>query len=126
MLQGDVIKDGWQSQEVYDALDLCLGCKGCTSDCPVHVDMPTYKAEFLYHHYKSFRRNRKRYMYAFGLIDKIAGLASLFPEVANFVTQTPGLSYIAKLIAGMDRRRAIPQVRSDDVAVMVPATRRFP
>jgi Fe-S oxidoreductase len=109
MLQGDVIKDGWQSQEVYDALDLCLGCKGCTSDCPVHVDMPTYKAEFLYHHYKSFRRNRKRYMYAFGLIDQVARLASLFPEVANFVTQTPGLSYIAKLIAGMDRRRAIPK-----------------
>jgi Fe-S oxidoreductase len=109
MLQGDVIKDGWQSEEVYDALDLCLGCKGCTSDCPVHVDMPTYKAEFLYHHYKSFRRNRKRYMYAFGLIDKVARLASLFPEAANFVTQTPGLSYVAKLIAGMDRRRSIPK-----------------
>ncbi len=53
MLQGEVITDGWQSEEVYDALDLCLACKGCTSDCPVQVDMPTYKAEFLHHHFKS-------------------------------------------------------------------------
>ena len=46
MMQGDVIEDGWQSEEVHDALELCLACKGCTHDCPVHVDMPTYKASF--------------------------------------------------------------------------------
>lgn len=109
MLQGDVVKDGWQSKEVYEALDLCLSCKGCTNDCPVNVDMPTYKAEFLYHHFKSPRRNRKRYMYAFGLIDQMARLASLLPEVTNFITQSPGLSYLAKLIAGIDRRRRIPK-----------------
>lgn len=108
MLKGDVIADGWQSKEVYDALDLCLACKGCTNDCPVNVDMPTYKAEFLYHHYKSPRRNRKRYMYAFGFIDKAARLASLAPEFVNFLTQTPGLSTLAKWIAGMDRRRSVP------------------
>ena len=76
MLQGDVITDGWQSEEVYDALDLCLACKGCTSDCPVQVDMPTYKAEFLHHHYKSLRRWRPRYAYAFGLIDQAARVGS--------------------------------------------------
>ena len=53
MLRGEVITDGWQSKEVAEALDLCLACKGCTSDCPVDVDMPTYKAEFRHHHYKS-------------------------------------------------------------------------
>ena len=109
MMQGDVIKDGWQSKEVHEALELCLACKGCTNDCPVHVDMPTYKAEFLYHHYKSLRRNRSRYMYAFGFIDQFARLASLNPELVNFVTQTPGLSYIAKFVAGMDRRRRVPE-----------------
>src|SRR5579875_3544058 len=92
MMQGNVITDGWQSREVYDALDLCLACKGCTNDCPVHVDMPTYKSEFLYHHYKSVRRNRKRYMYAFGFIDQWARLASLTPEAVNFAARTPGLS----------------------------------
>ncbi len=46
MLNGEVITGGWQSEEVYDALDLCLACKGCTNDCPVNMDMPTYKFEF--------------------------------------------------------------------------------
>jgi FAD/FMN-containing dehydrogenase/Fe-S oxidoreductase len=109
MLQGDVIRDGWQSKEVHDALDLCLACKGCTSDCPVHVDMPTYKAEFLYHYYQSLRRNRTRSMYMLGFVDKWARIASAVPELVNFASQTPGLSYLAKLIAGMDRRRPLPK-----------------
>ncbi len=109
MMQGDIIKDGWESTEVYDALDLCLACKGCSNDCPVNVDMPTYKAEFLYHHHKSLKRNRNRHAYAFGLIDKWARLASLNPELVNFATQTPGLSTVAKFIAGMDQKRKIPE-----------------
>jgi FAD/FMN-containing dehydrogenase/Fe-S oxidoreductase len=108
MLQGEVIDDGWQSEEVYDALDLCLACKGCTNDCPVNVDMPTFKAEFLHHHYKSARRWRHRYAYAFGLIDKTARIASTLPEAVNAVTQTPPLSTVAKLAAGMARERSIP------------------
>jgi FAD/FMN-containing dehydrogenase/Fe-S oxidoreductase len=109
MLQGEVVTDGWQSRDVHDALDLCLACKGCTNDCPVNVDMPTYKAEFLYHHFKSFRRRRPRYAYAFGLIDRAALVASHFPEVVNFFTQTPGLRRVAKLAAGMDGAREIPR-----------------
>ena len=109
MLQGEVIEDGWQSREVYDALELCLACKGCTSECPVNVDMPTYKAEFLYHHYKSPRRNRRRYMYAFGFIDQAARLASRAPELVNLVTQTPGFASAAKWVAGVDRRRRVPK-----------------
>ena len=76
--------------------------------------MPTYKAEFLYHHYKSLRRNRSRHMYAFGFIDQFARAASLLPEVVNFATQTPGLSTIAKAIAGMDQHRAIPKHRPEN------------
>jgi FAD/FMN-containing dehydrogenase/Fe-S oxidoreductase len=109
MLQGEVVTDGWQSREVYDALDLCLACKGCTNDCPVNVDMPTYKSEFLYHHYDSLRRWRPRYAYAFGFIDKWAALASLVPEVVNFVTRTPGLARLAKLAGGIDGKRPLPR-----------------
>jgi FAD/FMN-containing dehydrogenase/Fe-S oxidoreductase len=108
MLEGDVIKDGWQSEEVYDALDLCLSCKGCTNDCPVQVDMPTYKAEFLHHHFKSLRRWRPRYAYAFGLIDQAARIAARAPGLVNAVTQTPGLSALAKRAAGMAPEREIP------------------
>jgi FAD/FMN-containing dehydrogenase/Fe-S oxidoreductase len=109
MLQGEVITDGWQSREVYDALDLCLACKGCSNDCPVNVDMPTYKSEFLYHYYQSGRRWRPRYAYAFGYINKAARLASLVPELANFTTQTPGLRRLAKFAAGIDQRRPLPE-----------------
>ncbi|GHD93368.1 FAD-binding and (Fe-S)-binding domain-containing protein [Streptomyces naganishii] len=109
MLKGDVITDGWQSEEVKDALDLCLACKGCTSDCPVSVDMPTYKAEFLYHHYKSPSRRRPRHAYAFGFIDQAARIASRMPGLVNLATQTPGLSHLAKWAAGIDRRRPLPR-----------------
>ncbi|MGY1438952.1 FAD-binding and (Fe-S)-binding domain-containing protein [Streptomyces reniochalinae] len=108
MLRGETVKDGWQSKEVADALDLCLACKGCTNDCPVNVDMPTYKAEFLHHHYKSVRRWRPRSAYAFGFIDQAARLASRMPELANLVTRTPGLAHLAKFAAGIDRRRPLP------------------
>jgi FAD/FMN-containing dehydrogenase/Fe-S oxidoreductase len=109
MLEGDVITDGWQSPEVMDALDLCLACKGCTSDCPVQVDMPTMKSEFWHHHFKSWRRWRPRYAYAFGLIDQAARVASRIPEVVNFLTQTPGLRAFAKRAAGMAPERQIPE-----------------
>jgi Fe-S oxidoreductase len=109
MLRGEVIKDGWQSHEVADALDLCLACKGCTSDCPVHVDMPSYKAEFRYHHYKSLERWRPRHAYAMGFIDQASRVAALMPGVVNALTQTPGIRLLPKLAAGLDRHRKLPK-----------------
>ena len=107
MLEGEVITDGWQSDEVMEALDLCLACKGCTNDCPVNVDMPTYKAEFLYHRWK--HRLRPRHAYAFGLIDQVARFASRAPGLVNFVTHTPPLAQAFKLAAGMTQKRAVPK-----------------
>jgi|tagenome__1003787_1003787.scaffolds.fasta_scaffold20985965_3 FAD/FMN-containing dehydrogenase/Fe-S oxidoreductase len=108
MLQGDIVQDGWQSDAVMDALDLCLACKGCTSDCPVHVDMPTYKAEFLYNRYKERLRPRPRHAYAFGLIDQVARAASHVPEVANFLGRTPPFAQTLKYAAGMTQERELP------------------
>ncbi len=109
MLRGEVITDGWKSKEVFDALDLCLACKGCTNDCPVNVDIPTYKAEFLYHHYKSPSRIRPRYAYAMGFIDQAGRLASRVPELVNLATRTPGLRAVARFAAGVDQRRDVPE-----------------
>ncbi|HEV2581355.1 MAG TPA: FAD-binding and (Fe-S)-binding domain-containing protein, partial [Ktedonobacteraceae bacterium] len=66
MLQGQVLTDGWRNEHVKQALDLCLACKGCKSDCPVNVDMATYKAEFLSHYYQG--RLRPMSAYTMGLI----------------------------------------------------------
>ena len=106
MLQGDIIRDGWKSAEVAESLDLCLACKGCTNDCPVQVDMPTYKAEFLHHHYSG--RWRPRHAYAFGFIDQAARVGALMPEAAEFLTHVPPFARIAKLAVGMHPARRIP------------------
>ncbi len=106
MLHGDVIQKGWRDDAVKESLDLCLSCKGCKGDCPVNVDMATYKAEFLSHYWEG--RLRPRYAYAFGLIDQWARLASAAPGFANLFTQLPGLRNLAKLAAGMPQKRAIP------------------
>ena len=81
MLDGGVVTDGWRSTEVHDALDMCLSCKGCKSDCPVGVDMATYKAEFLSHHYKG--RLRPVAAYSMGLIGKTARLGRTVPAAGQ-------------------------------------------
>ena len=107
MLRGEVITDGWQSEEVKEALDHCLACKGCRSDCPTHVDMATWKAEFMSHYYETNRRPRQAY--SMGMIGKWAPIAARLPWLANLMTQTPGLASIAKSVAGITRRRRIPK-----------------
>jgi Fe-S oxidoreductase len=106
MLQGQPLHRGWKSEHVKEALDLCLSCKGCKGECPVNVDMATYKAEFLAHYYHG--RLRPRHAYASGLIWRWARLASVLPEAANLFTQTPGLSSIAKWAAGYSQKRQLP------------------
>jgi len=106
MTQGELIRDGWRSEEVKHSLDLCLACKGCKSDCPVAVDVATYKSEFLSHYYEG--RLRPLNAYAFGNIDFWASLASKVPGLVNLTTQLPFLSDIAKAIGGIPPQRRIP------------------
>jgi Fe-S oxidoreductase len=106
MLEGDVITDGFRSDEVHEALDLCLSCKGCKGDCPVSVDMATYKAEFLSGYYK--RRLRPPQAYTMGLIMLHARLAALMPSVANAVTSTPGLRHVVQRFGGISAKRQMP------------------
>ena len=87
-------------------LDLCLSCKGCKADCPVNVDMATYKAEFLSHYYEGHARPRSAL--AFGKIFYWARLAAIMPGLANFFTQTPGLRDMSKAVAGVAHQRQIP------------------
>ncbi len=106
MVRGDVIADGWRSTDVRDALDLCLACKGCRKECPVDVDMATYKAEFLAHHYH--RRLRPASHYSMGWLPVLARLAARAPGVVNAVGRTPGLAGLLKLAGGIDSHRELP------------------
>ena len=106
MTQGEVIRDGWRSEEVKRSLDLCLSCKGCKSDCPVGVDVATYKSEFLSHYYEG--RARPRSAHAFGHIDLWAQVASHVPGLVNLTTQLPLLRDLSKLVAGIPKQRTIP------------------
>jgi Fe-S oxidoreductase len=107
MLQGDVIKDGFQSEAVHEALDLCLACKGCKGDCPVHVDLATLKAEYLAHHYHG--KLRPLHMYAFGLIARWARIGATFPRITNFLQSAPLFSDVLKALLNVAPQRKIPR-----------------
>jgi FAD/FMN-containing dehydrogenase/Fe-S oxidoreductase len=107
MLHGGPIDNLWRSSAVEEALDLCLSCKGCKSDCPVNVDMATYKAEFRAHHYRG--RLRPRAAYSMGLIHEWSRLAARMPAFANAAMQTPGVSGVMKWAAGIAPQRRIPR-----------------
>jgi FAD/FMN-containing dehydrogenase/Fe-S oxidoreductase len=106
MLAGDPLQGGWRNDDVKEALDLCLACKACKQECPVAVDMATYKAEFLSHYYEG--RLRPLSAYFFGRIGTWAQWASRFPGLANFLTQAPGLRSLAKALAGVAPERRLP------------------
>lgn len=106
MFQGDVIKDGWRSKEVYDSLELCLGCKGCKTDCPVSVDIAIYKSEFQSHYWAN--RIRPSYHYSMGLIGLWAKLGGEMPRLANVMSQTPLLRNLTKALGGISQKREMP------------------
>ncbi|MFI9245443.1 FAD-binding and (Fe-S)-binding domain-containing protein [Streptomyces sp. NPDC053086] len=109
MLDGhadSAVQDGWRSAEVRDALDLCLACKGCKSDCPTGVDMATLKAEFMSHHYAG--RMRPMAHYSMGWLPLWARLSRTAPALVNSALHAPGLARLGKRLAGIDEARSAP------------------
>jgi FAD/FMN-containing dehydrogenase/Fe-S oxidoreductase len=104
MLQGEVVTEGWRSTEVRDALDLCLSCKGCLSDCPVNVDMATYKAEFTHHHYARRPWARPLSHWSMGWLPLWSRLASRAPRQANRFARLK----LVKQLGGIAPEREVP------------------
>jgi FAD/FMN-containing dehydrogenase/Fe-S oxidoreductase len=110
MLSGDLRSEGFESHAVYEALDLCLSCKACKTECPVQVDMAQYKSEFLAQRYKG--RPRPLRHYVFGFADKLAKWGSFTPGLTNAILNGPLTSPIIKRIVGIAKERELPKLAS--------------
>jgi Fe-S oxidoreductase len=88
---------------VKEALDLCLSCKGCKGDCPVNVDVATYKSEFLSHYYEG--KIKPLHAYAFGMIDRWSRMGSAMPGISNFFLNNP----VTKSLIGIHPKRTLPK-----------------
>ncbi|HEY1160304.1 MAG TPA: FAD-binding and (Fe-S)-binding domain-containing protein [Terracidiphilus sp.] len=108
MLAGALRKEGLQSEAVHEALDLCLSCKACKTECPVAVDMTAYKSEYLAQRYKG--RPHPLHHYIFGFADKMARLGSLAPALTNAVLTGPITSPLIKHIVGVAQERQMPRL----------------
>ncbi|PWI16310.1 FAD-binding oxidoreductase [Streptomyces sp. Act143] len=110
MLAGEVVTDGWRSEEVREALDLCLSCKGCRSDCPVEVDMATYKAEFLHHHYAGRRRPAAHYAMGWLPVWLRAVARTRTAKVVNALAAVRPLASAARRLGGIAPERRLPRL----------------
>jgi len=108
MLAGALRDEGFQSEAVHDALDLCLSCKACKTECPVQVDMTAYKSEYLAQRYKG--RLHPLHHYVFGFADKLARLGSLTPALTNLVLTGPLTSPLIKHIVRVAQPRQLPSL----------------
>jgi FAD/FMN-containing dehydrogenase/Fe-S oxidoreductase len=125
MLAGSLHAEGYQSKVVHEALDLCLSCKACKTECPVQVDMAAYKAEFLAQHYKG--RMHPPQHYVFGFADKLARFGSMTPGITNAILTGALTSPIIKRIAGVAQQRTLPSLANKPyVTSRVPPNPRAP
>jgi FAD/FMN-containing dehydrogenase/Fe-S oxidoreductase len=108
MLEGALREEGFRSEAVHAALDLCLSCKACKTECPVQVDMAAYKSEFLAQHYKG--RLHPLHHYVFGFADKMARFGSLTPALTNAILNGPIMSPLIKRIVGIAQARELPRL----------------
>lgn len=111
-LDGGLLRGGLQDPAVADALDLCLACKGCSSDCPSGVDMATYKSEVLHQRHDVAGLRRPRSHLFLGQLPKWARLTAPLARPANLLLRFEPLAALAKWAAGIDRRRSVPQFAS--------------
>jgi FAD/FMN-containing dehydrogenase/Fe-S oxidoreductase len=108
MINGDLAESGWRSKDVREALDLCLACKGCVSDCPTGVDMASYKSEFLAHFYR--RRIRPPSHYSLGWLPLWLRLTRRTPRLVNLALANPLSGRLFSRLGGIAPEQPIPRL----------------
>jgi Fe-S oxidoreductase len=108
MTRGSFTENGWKTESIKEALDYCLSCKGCKDECPVSVDVATYKSEFMAHYYKNKLHPLSAYL--FGHIKTFAKIGSRMPRFSNWVLTAPVISRFAKSIADLAQERELPHL----------------
>lgn len=108
VFSGALKQEGFRSKAVHEALDLCLSCKACKSECPVQVDVAQWKSEFLAQHYKG--RLHPLHHYVFGFADKMARWGALTPRLTNGILNGPITGSIIRKIVGIAKERELPRL----------------
>ncbi len=111
LLTGEVLQGGWENEQVKHALDLCLSCKACKSECPAAVDVATYRAEFLSHYYE--KKSRPVNAHVFGQIDRWARLGSHAPGLANFLSHAPIAAGVLQRALHLAPERQVPRLAGE-------------
>ncbi|MGH7925977.1 MAG: FAD-binding and (Fe-S)-binding domain-containing protein [Candidatus Binatus sp.] len=106
-LTTDLLPEGFADPALKEALDLCLSCKGCKSECPSSVDMAAYRAEFFSHYYRNHRRPLSSAF--FGRLNEVARLASRAPALANAIAHAPFVGGLAKRTLAIHADRELPR-----------------
>jgi FAD/FMN-containing dehydrogenase/Fe-S oxidoreductase len=106
MQRGETLRGGWREPAVFEALDLCLACKGCKGECPVQVDMATYKAEFLAHYYA--HHARPAHVWAYAHIDRLARLGAHLPRAANLLLRAKPTAALLRRLGHVTPQRTLP------------------
>lgn len=95
------------SKDLYDAMDLCLSCKGCKSECPASVDMSRMKAEFLQHYHDQHGTPLSSWF--FGNYPKLSKLATLWPALSNAISGTGAARWSMRRVLGIAPERDLPK-----------------
>src|SRR5262249_37016235 len=111
-LSGDLLQSGLVDSAVKEALDLCLSCQGCLSECPAAVGMAAYRAEFFAQYWARNRRPLNAQF--FGRLHDFARVASFAPGLANFLAHAPLLRSVAKSALGVHSARELPRFARQD------------
>ncbi|TVQ03677.1 MAG: FAD-binding oxidoreductase, partial [Balneolaceae bacterium] len=107
-------KEAFSSPELKEALELCLSCKACKSECPANVDMAKMKAEFTHGwHLQNGTKLSERF---FGMPEKLYPFASLLPGITNVVNRQKPVKKIMEYLLEVDARRPLPEFAPETFA----------